>query len=184
MARLAPARREDFPESLLYVWDRLAERGSMPNIYRFMGNNPQLLRGYTRMGNALWGSAGLDVPTRELAILRVAILLHSPYEWHAHVRIGRAAGLGDERIRALHTWQSSELFTPAERAMLAYLDAVVASDHPTIEAHRALEEHFPASAVVGINLLAGFYAMTAKFLGAMEVETEEAFVGWEPGTPA
>jgi hypothetical protein len=33
--------------------------------------------------------------------------------------------------------------------------------------------------MVGVNLLAGFYGMTAKYLGAMEVEMEEPFVGWE-----
>jgi len=179
MARLPLVERGDIPEELQYVWDRTATGGSPPNIFRTMGNNAELWRSYLRLGNGLWAQCGLDLPTRELAILRTAILHHSIYEWHQHVRIGRQAGLSDERILALHQWRTSGAFSEGEQAMLAYIDAVSASEHPPQEIHDALAKHFPASTVVGINLLTGFYGMTAKFLGAMEVETEEPFIGWQ-----
>jgi 4-carboxymuconolactone decarboxylase len=180
MPRLPRVDRDDIPQELQYVWDRLAPGApAVPNIFRTLGNNPKLLRAYARFGNALWADSGLDLPTRELAILRTAILHHSVYEWQQHVRIGRQAGLGDDRILALHHWRSSELFDERERAMLAYVDAVAATEHPAQEIHDELAKHWPRPVVVGINLLAGYYAMTAKFLGAMEVETEDAFVGWQ-----
>ena len=179
MSRLPAATRDDFPEELRYVWDRLGNGGTPPNIFRAMGNNAALLRNYLRLGNSLWSDIGIDVATRELAILRTAILQHSMYEWHQHVRIGREAGLTDDRIRALHHWRTSELFSEPERAILGYVDALSASDHPLEEVHDELAKHFPPATLVGINLLTGFYGMTAKFLGAMEVEPEENFVGWE-----
>jgi len=178
MARLGYATREDFPENLKYVWDKNATGDRMPNIFRAMGNNPALVRGYTRLGSALWAECGLDVAMRELAILRVAILVNSQYEWHQHVRIARAAGLSDERINALHDWRTSDLFSEPEKAMLGYLDAIVASDHPSPEVHDNLAAHFPPGTVVGINLLGAYYVMTAKFLSGMEVEPEGVFVGW------
>lgn len=181
MARLPFVSRGQFPEQLAYVWDRLDASGMPPNIFRVMGNNPALLRNYLRLGNSLWSDIGLDVATRELAILRTAILAHSTYEWHQHVRIGRAAGLTNERINALHHWRASDAFSEPERAILAYVDALNASDHPLDDVHQELAKHFPPATVVGINLLTGFYGMTAKFLGAMEVETEDEFVGWEVG---
>ena len=180
MSRLPKASRADFPENLVYVWDRLGGDDTAPNIYRAMGNNPAILRGYTRLGNSLWTQCGLDVATRELVILRTAILHGSVYEWHQHVRLGRQAGLTLERIRALHAWRSSNLFSDSERAILAYADAVHASDHPSREVHDELASHFPPATLVGINILVGYYGMTAKLLGAMEVETETPFVGWEP----
>jgi alkylhydroperoxidase family enzyme len=179
MARLPYADRASIPDDLVYVWDRNANNGLPANIFRTLANNPQLWRSYLRLGNGLWTQCGLDVPTRELVILRTAILHHSTYEWHQHVRIGRTAGLSDEKIVALHHWRNSDLFSEAEKALLGYVDAVAASDHPSDEAHNALAAHFDSSTIVGINLLTGFYAMTAKFLGAMEVETEEPFVGWQ-----
>ena len=179
MARLPLTNRSDIPQELQYVWDRNATGDSVPNIFRAMANNAPLWRSYLRLGNGLWTQCGLDIATRELVILRTAILHHSIYEWHQHVRIGRQAGLSDERIVALHHWRQSELFSEAERAILGYVDAVAASDHPSDEAHQTLSAHFDPSTIVGINLLTGFYGMTAKFLGAMEVQTEEPFVGWQ-----
>lgn len=181
MARLPFAQRSDIPENLQYVWDRNTTNGVLPNIFRTMANNPIVWRGYVRLGNGLWSECGLDVPTRELVILRTAILQHSAYEWHQHVRSGRRAGLSDARIVGLHHWRASELYSEAEQAVLAYVDALAASDHPSADVHEALAAHFPSATVVGINLLVGYYLMTAKFLGAMEVETEGPFVGWQLG---
>jgi alkylhydroperoxidase family enzyme len=181
MARLPFAERSDIPESLQYVWDRNTTNGALPNIFRVMANNPLVWRAYLRMGNALWNDCGLDVATRELAILRVAILHHSTYEWHQHVRIGRQAGLSDDRIAALHHWRTSDLFSERERAVLSYVDALIASDHPPAEVHNGLAVYFGPAAIAGIALLVGYYMMTAKFLGAMEVETEGTFAGWQPG---
>ena len=185
MARIPRVDREDIPEELKYVWDRLAPGAPVvPNIFRTLGNNPKLMRAYARFGNALWSDSGLNLQTRELAILRTGILYHSIYEWHQHVRIARQAGIPDEHILALHQWRTSELFSEPERAMLGYVDAIAATEHPAQEIHAELAKHWPNRALVGINLLAGYYAMTAKYLGAMEVETEEPFVGWHlQGTP-
>ena len=184
MSRLPAANRETFPEELTYVWDRLdrdataADGSGAANIFRAMGNNPRILLGYLRLANPLWAHCGLDVKTREIVILRAAYVQNSAYEWHQHVRIGREAGLSDARIVALHDWQTSDLFNSLERATLGYADALVASDHPSQDVHDELAKHLPVAGVVGVNLLVGAYIMTAKFLGAMEVQPEDAFVGW------
>ena len=185
MSRLPQATRETFPDDLKYVWDRLAgdpaTTGDAPgpaNIFKAMGNNPQVLRSYLRLGNGLWAHCGLDVATRELVILRAAYVQNSAYEWHQHVRIGRAAGLSSERMNALRNWRDSKLFSPSERALFLYVDSIAASDHPNQGVFDELAKHFDHATIVGIGILAPFYFATAKFLAAMEVETEEPFVGW------
>lgn len=184
MSRLPNATRESFPEQLQYVWDRLAgdvtsSGGGLANIFLAMGNNPYVLRGYLRTGNALWAHCGLDLRTRELVILRCAELKHSMYEWHQHVRIGRDAGITDEEINALSSWKTSDLYKPSERALFAYADALSLADHPGHEAIDELRNHFDNATVVGVTILIAFYFATATFLGAMEVQTEEPFVGWQ-----
>jgi AhpD family alkylhydroperoxidase len=182
MARLPYITRDDLPDDYKYLWDRnrtVTGTDAIANIFRTLGNNPPVWLQYARLGNALWTQSGIDTATRELIILRTAILQHSPYEWHQHVRIGRQAGLTNERIKALHHWRTSEAFSEPERAILEYVDAVAQTDHPLGEVHEMLAAHFPPATIVAINLLTGFYAMTARFLGAMEVDLEEPFVGWE-----
>jgi 4-carboxymuconolactone decarboxylase len=179
MARIPDATRETFPEELKYVWDRtMTGPAGAANIFKAMGNNPQVLRGYLRCGNALWSDCGLDVATRELVILRCAYLQNSAYEWHQHVRIGRDAGLSDDQIRGIVDWKNCALFGPEVRALFQYADAMAVSDHPGAAVFNELAKHYPASTVVGVTILVAFYFATAKFLAAMEVQTEDAFVGW------
>jgi alkylhydroperoxidase family enzyme len=178
MARLPSASREQFPEQLKYVWDAVAGEGDPPNIFRAMGNNPALLRAYLRISNGLWNHCGLDLQTRELAILRTAILKGSTYEWHQHVRIGRDAGLSDTQINALWDWKTSPEFNDREKAVFAYIDAMHRDEVPHKDIHSRLASHFDAATITGVCLLTAYYAMTATFLAAMEVETEEPFVGW------
>ncbi len=179
MGRLHYIDRDDLPEDFRYLWDRLGGGGDVPNIFRTLGHNPDIWLQYLRLGNALWTKSGIDVATRELTILRTAILKQSEYEWHQHVRIGRQAGLSDERMRALHEWRGSTLFSEPERAILGYVDAVAASGGGLDDAHAELAAQFPPSTVVAVNLLTGYYGMTANFLGAMAVETETPFIGWQ-----
>jgi alkylhydroperoxidase family enzyme len=180
MSRLPAATRETFPDELKYVWDRtMAGPTGAANIFATMGNNPEVLRGYLRCGNALWASCGLDVKTRELVILRCAYLKNSAYEWHQHVRIGRDSGLSDAQMNNLKDWAASNLYSPAERALLAYADSLNVSNHPGGAVYDALAKHFDPSTIVGVTILVAFYFATAAFLGALEVETETPFVGWE-----
>ncbi|MFN0094751.1 MAG: carboxymuconolactone decarboxylase family protein [Dehalococcoidia bacterium] len=182
--RLPPATRDTFPENLKYVWDRIAvDRtagdGSGPaNIFLAMANNPEVFRGYLRLSNPLWAHCGLDVRTRELVILRCAFLQDSAYEWHQHVRIGRAAGVTDAEMNALQNWREKGSFTASEKALFAYADALAVSDHPGKAVFDELAKHFDSAAIVGITILVAFYFATAKFLGAMEVYPEDEFTGW------
>jgi alkylhydroperoxidase family enzyme len=178
MSRLPRMDRDQFPEDLRYAWDRISAGGSPPNIFAALGNNPNVLLGYLRLGNALWNHCGLDVRTRELVILRCAYLRNSAYEWHQHVRIGRDAGLDDATINALRNWREGDRFSDAERALLAYADNLAVTDHPGDAVFDELAKHFGPAEIVGITILIAFYFATAKFLGAMEVETESPFVGW------
>jgi len=181
VARIADSTRDNYPDDLKYVWDKLARDGAgrPANIFVAMGNNPALTRAYTRFGNVLWPECGLDARTREIVILRCAHLRHSVYEWHQHVRIGRVAGVTDDEIRAVRNWQHGEVFTAPERVLLAYVDSLAETDHPATDIYEALLAHYSPAAVVGITLLAAYYFMTAKFLGALEVAPEGEFVGWD-----
>ncbi len=178
MPRLPAATRGDFAEELQYVWDAVADGREPPDIFKMLGNNPHILRSYLRLGNGLWAHSGLDVQTRELVILRSALNKQSRYEWHQHVRIGRDAGLSDERINALHRWQESDQFDEKEKVLLAYVDELNRDEPPSAEALDRLVGAWGRQTAVGVSVLVPFYEMTAKFLAAMDVQPEEDFVGW------
>jgi alkylhydroperoxidase family enzyme len=170
--------RADMPADILEFWDRLAGGGPVRNIHRTQANNPEVLRASRTFSNAVWTKGGFDPATRELIILRTARVVGSVYEWQQHVPIGLDAGLTRERILALNAWQNSPLFTPAERAVLAYVDAVAGMGAVPGELVEGLQAHYPAPTIVGITMLAGFYMAIARFMVAMDIDLEKPFIGW------
>ena len=79
----------------------LGKLGTHLNIYRMLANSEYGLKGFVRMGNALLFRCELDPVLRELAIIRVGRLSRAAYEVFQHERIGREAGVGDDKIAAL-----------------------------------------------------------------------------------
>lgn len=61
--------------------------GSVPNMFRLIGNSPQTLEGYLGLNGAL-GNGSLDAPTRERIALAVAEVNGCNYCLAAHTYLG------------------------------------------------------------------------------------------------
>ena len=85
--------------------ERLAELGGrVVNLYRVLGNHPDLLQAWVEFAWALRQRCTTSRALRELVILRVAHLTGSRYEWTAHVKMAQAAGVPEAQIEALPAW--------------------------------------------------------------------------------
>ncbi|HVN84118.1 MAG TPA: carboxymuconolactone decarboxylase family protein [Candidatus Binatia bacterium] len=67
----------------------------------------------------------LNPQLRELGQTRAGFARGSQFVFSQHCKSCRAVGLSEEKIQAIPAWQTSELFTPVERAVLAYTDDLV-----------------------------------------------------------
>ena len=67
---------------------------------------------------------------RELGQTRAGWLVGSQFVFSQHCKACRALGFSEEKIEALKAWSVSDLFTPLERALLAYTDALVLGVRP------------------------------------------------------
>lgn len=188
MARVSYVDEEDLPEEYRGLTEafrspedideeyRHLMSGSARNVYRVFAHLPPVLRAFRDLGGALWNEAGFTARQRELVILAVARELDSAYVWHQHVRIALNAGLPREDLLAVEAGDL-EGFGDDERALMGYARAYVrgAVDGATHEAARA---HFDEATVVGIGLLAAFYATICRSMDALDVDLEEPFAGW------
>ena len=74
--------------------------GSVPNLFRLVGNSPAALKGYLGLGAAL-SSAKLDAPTQERIALAIAEVNGCGYCLSAHTYLARnVAHLDDAEISA------------------------------------------------------------------------------------
>ena len=62
---------------------------------------------------------------RELGQTRAGFARGSQFVFSQHCKAARAAGFSEEQIQAIPAWSSSDAFSPEERAVLAYTDALV-----------------------------------------------------------
>lgn len=67
----------------------------------------------------------LDPRLRELAVLRTGWLVESRFVFSQHSKAARRVGLEAACIDAIRSWEISEAFTSRDRAILAYIDALV-----------------------------------------------------------
>jgi alkylhydroperoxidase family enzyme len=177
MARIPLPTRDSLSEGLQNRWDRFASTGPVLNVYRMFLVNPEI----PLNARAVWAASGLSPRSREIVILRAAFSRQSTYEWHQHVRIARDAGLGDADINAVRNWQRSSNFSADERALLAYVDALAANQRPDDTSFAAVRKGRSDSELMGVTYLITLYFQLAQLMATMELETEEPFVGWEPG---
>ena len=67
------------------------------------------------------------------------------------------AGESEQRLYLLNGWRESPLYTPAERAALAWTDALtlVSKTHASDDAYEALRPHFSDKQIVDLTILIG-----------------------------
>jgi AhpD family alkylhydroperoxidase len=99
-----------------------------------------LYRAYCALDRAV-GESGLDTSLAELVKLRASMLNGCAYCVDSHSRDALALGDSERRLIAVAAWRESPLFTPAERAALAFTDAVTKLDGID-DACAAAGEHF------------------------------------------
>ena len=157
----------------------LAKLGTHMNIYRMLANSESGVKGFARMGNALLYRCELDPVLREIAIIRVGRLSRAAYEVFQHERIGREAGVAEEKIAALRdATPESPAFTDQEKAVLRFTDEVVRNVKASDKALKAVEAFLTPGAIVELTLTIGYYMMVCRFLETTGVEGEEGQAEW------
>ena len=176
MARIPlPTRETLADEALVQRWDRLAARGPVLNVFRLFLANPDVELNAFRV----WRASGLAPRARELVILRCAYVRQSTYEWHQHVRIALEEGITAAEIDAVRDWRDAGCFSEDERVLLAYVDELAARPRPDDAVFAAFAEGRTPAAVLGVTALITLYFQLAHIIAALNLETEEPFVGWE-----
>lgn len=88
------------------------------------------------------------------------------------LRLAQRCGAMD-KVLALSDWQSSALFTPAERAALEYADVMTATPPRVDDAVKnALHCHFSDEQITEMTALVAFQNLSARFNAALEIPSQ------------
>jgi alkylhydroperoxidase family enzyme len=174
MARVSYIDGEGRPDlSELVGRIRGARRGSLIKLYQLLLHSPALAESWLNHNNAVRWKTELSGRLRELIIIRVAHLNGATYVYRQHVpQLALAEGLTRAECDAITDWHNAGAFTPAERAALAYADAMtlkVAVPDPVFD---ALKAHFNERQIVELTVLIGTYNMQTRVLCALQIDPE------------
>jgi alkylhydroperoxidase family enzyme len=169
MPRVPYIEEQDHPELAPLIARIKAERGKVLNLYKVLLHSPAVMEGWLNLFTAIRQKTKLGGRYRELAILRVAILNGADYEYRAHLPFALQEGASAEQIAALGAWQVSPLFDAAERAALAYTDAMTRDIQVPDELFAEVRRHFDTQDLVELTATVAGYNLVSRFLEAMQV---------------
>ena len=150
-----------------------ARGGRLINIYRLMLHSPALANAWFDLNQAVRYGTEIDGQSRELAVIRVAILNGVEYVQRAHgPAYALKEGLTPEQVAALSDWRASQLFSAQQRALLAYTDAMTENIEVTDDVFDNARKHFSERQIVELTMLIGAYNMLTRFLKALKVDPE------------
>jgi 4-carboxymuconolactone decarboxylase len=156
------------------VRDALNAAPAPLGLFRMVGHASTAFRPWLRYGGTLLSDLELDPLLRELAIMEVAHLEGSEYEWVQHVPITKAVGGTDAQIAAIEAGEvSGEPFDEVQSAVLAFTRAVAIEGAASEDQVVALRELIGDRCVVELLLVIGQYTSIARLVATLGIEPDE-----------
>lgn len=179
MARVRLVEKEQASPKVREVYQKVEDNGArVLNLFKAIANSPtNILLNVIRLGNSIIGQTELSPKLRELAILRVARLSGSQYEWKQHVALALEVGARQEQIDAISDWKNSSKFNEEERAVLQYTDEVARKVSVTDQTFNVLKRFLSDQTIVELTVTIGYYGMLARVLVPLQVEVDESYIG-------
>ncbi len=151
------------------------ETGTPGDWWTVFANSPDVLEHACR-GFALYASPDRRIAAelRELGQTRAGWLVGSQFVFSQHCKSCRALGFSEEKIEAIKAWAVSDLFSPLERALLAYTDALVLQ-HGRVDdvLFAVLREHLSDEAILEFTYITMMYSMHAVISVALRLEFDD-----------
>ncbi len=159
--------------------DPVAEPGTATGTpgdwWTVFAQSPDVLEHACR-GFSLYASPDRKVAPaqRELGQTRAGWLVGSQFVFSQHCKSCRALGYSEDKIEALKAWAVSDLFSPLERALLAYTDALVLQFGRVDDAvFDALRAELSDEAILEFTYITMMYTMHAVISRALHLEYDE-----------
>ena len=173
MARISYIEEKDHPELASEIAKIKGGRGALINIYKLLLHSPTVCMNWFEHIGAIRWKTKLSPRLRELAIVRIAQSAKYAYALNQHVPgIAVPDGVSLEECEALKDWKPSNFFNEAERAALAYVDAMIAAPEVPDDVFNAMRKHYNEREVLELTVLVGTYLMHNRVFTALRVDVE------------
>ena len=184
MPRLTEVSRADADESVIPLYDALFGKGRDPvaepgtatgtpgDWWTVFAQVPDCLH-HMVAGFQFYRDRGRQISPklRELGQARAGFARGSQFVFSQHCKALRAAGYSEEHIEAIPHWSATDLFSPVERAVLAYTDDLVLQGGRVADGtFAALREHLSEVEIIELTYITCTYELHATMTKALRLE--------------
>jgi uncharacterized peroxidase-related enzyme len=174
MSRISRLGRSQASGSVRDAFERkIAEHGSIPNMYRVFAHRPWLLATMDSHLAAVMGSGTVSLKLKEMLALQTSLANGSDYCTGSHAALAKRMGTTEEQIAALLDFESGP-FDEKEKAALRFgLQVTRDANRVSDELFADLERHFDEGEIVEITCVIGLLAYFNRFNEALRTEPTE-----------
>ena len=181
MARLPNLNRDQLKPEDQQFYDAIASsRGSVRGPYGVLLHSPDLAARVAHTGTYVRYNLDLPEALRETIILATAREIKSQYEFFAHARLARQAGLSEDTIQAIAHGTAPQGLSGDEEMVVRYVQELLRHHKISDETFNAVRDRFGMQKTLEITALVGHYLLVGQILAAFEVDLPE---GVKPEIP-
>ncbi|MQA01816.1 MAG: carboxymuconolactone decarboxylase family protein [Streptosporangiales bacterium] len=151
------------------LFDLTAPDGSLYGPFNAMLVNPALGGTFQRVGEILRYESSLSTRVRELVILVVAQAWRCEFEWYAHSKIARHAGMPENVLAALHRGDRPDEVSGPEATAYDVCRALLRDRTVDDELYASATDEFGDRGVAELVFLFGYYTSVAAALNTFAV---------------
>ena len=156
------------------AFELVDENGSLNGPFGLMLQVPHLGAPLQELGAAVRYKTSLTDRCREIAILAVAVVSSSDFEWYAHERVGRTVGLSTAELESIE--DGTFHIDPHRDALEAvvYSAAVALTDDSWSDAaYDAASTALTDPELLELTILVGYYRTLAQMMSVFNVGAPE-----------
>ena len=193
MARIKPINRKDVPELEPFFSATEKRMGFLPNSQLIMAYKPKLVQAFAQLSQAAHDPANKTSRQLRALVANIASKSAGCQYCVAHTaESAHKASIEDKKISAIEQFETSPLFTEAERAALRFAKRAAAVPNAvTNEDFAALRAYFSDEEIVEIVGVIAYFGFLNRWNDTFATELEASPLdfaesvlsgtGWSPG---
>ena len=171
MARVPSVSRDQLKPEEQQYYDEIAEsRGSVRGPYGVLLQSPKLAACIAATGAYVRFEGDMPNALREVIILATAREIKAQYEFTAHARLAREAGVSEGTIRAIAQGTAPQGLSGDEELVVRYAQELLRNHKISEATFDAVKDRFGVRGTIDLTGLIGHYLLVGQFLAAFEVE--------------
>jgi len=148
--------------------------GTPGNWWTVMALSPYVFEHATFAMSGEQNPVKLDETLRELALIRTGFIQGSRFVFSQHCKAARRFGVAESKIEAVRDWQIADVFDERERAVLAWVDALILQGGRASDVlFEALKRHLDDAEILELTYRTMTYNLHAVCCKALRLEYDD-----------